>query len=223
MTSNRGEQPGARPPQQRRSQETLSRFVETAAELLADRRFEDATVQEIARRAGSSVGAFYTRFPNKEALFHQMNELVFSRAEEQWDQVLDPARWKGASLSRILQELIELLVDRRIRHRGFLRALSLYARSNPEAGFASRAAKMNRYVYSKLRELLAGRAEIRHSNPDRAIAFGFFVIDTLTREAILFGDTGLPPEQFSRKVLVAELSRAVQAYLGSSEIKAGKK
>lgn len=214
---------GAREPRQERSRRTLDRFLETAVELLADRRFEDASVQEIARRAGSSVGAFYTRFPNKDALLHQINELVFSRAKEQWGELLDPKRWEGVPLSRILEHLITLLVEKRKQNRGFLRAISLYARSNPEAGFAARAAQMNRYVYDRLRILLSRTGEIRHPQPELAIAFGFFLIDAVTREAILFADTGLPPERFSKDTLIGELSRTLDAYLGIPETKGSRR
>ena len=57
-----------RPPQQARSQLTLSRILDATEAILAEKSWEDAGVAEIARRAGSSVGAFYSRFRDKDAL-----------------------------------------------------------------------------------------------------------------------------------------------------------
>ena len=61
-----------RPPQQARSQETLERLLDAAETLVAEKGFDDTPVAEVARRAGSSVGAFYTRFPDKDALLHAL-------------------------------------------------------------------------------------------------------------------------------------------------------
>ena len=54
-----------RPPQQARSQETLNRLLDAAEQLVAEKGFDDTPVAEVARRAGSSVGAFYSRFREK--------------------------------------------------------------------------------------------------------------------------------------------------------------
>ena len=54
----------ARPPKQRRSQQTLERILLTAEELLREKCFDDVSVAEIAARARSSSGSFYARFPD---------------------------------------------------------------------------------------------------------------------------------------------------------------
>ena len=51
-----------RAPQQARSQETLDRILDAAERLVSEKGFEDTTVADVVARAGSSVGAFYTRF-----------------------------------------------------------------------------------------------------------------------------------------------------------------
>jgi len=69
-----------RPPQQARSQQTLSRILDAAEAILAEKGWEDASVAEIARRAGSSVGAFYTRFPDKDTLLAALHCCARSRS-----------------------------------------------------------------------------------------------------------------------------------------------
>ncbi len=59
---------------QRRSQITYDKLIEAGYKLLATRDFDSISIAEIAGEAGYSVGAFYSRFENKEefflALFH---------------------------------------------------------------------------------------------------------------------------------------------------------
>jgi hypothetical protein len=128
---------------------------------------------------------------------------------------LDPQRWRGASLETIVTALVELGVTKRRTHRGLLRALALYVRSNPDPTFRERAAELNRFVTARLQALLASRhGEIRHPQPRLAIAFGLAVMDAVTREAIVFEDAGLNPAPMPDSQLARELTRAYLAYLG---------
>jgi AcrR family transcriptional regulator len=55
-------------PQQQRSARRLAGFLETAAALFAEVGFEAATMQAIADRSGSSIGALYNYFPDKRSV-----------------------------------------------------------------------------------------------------------------------------------------------------------
>jgi AcrR family transcriptional regulator len=55
-------------PQQQRAARRLAGFLETAAELFAEVGFEAATMQAIADRSGSSIGALYNYFPDKQSV-----------------------------------------------------------------------------------------------------------------------------------------------------------
>src|SRR3990172_681601 len=125
---------GVRPPQQARSRATLDRFVEAALALVGERRFEDAPVAEIARRARASVGAFYARFPDKDALVEFMNERMFHAGRENWDAFLASDRWRDRGVTEIVEGFVRHVVRKRRAHPGGLRALWLHARSPPAAG-----------------------------------------------------------------------------------------
>ena len=74
-----------KPPRQARTQESLERVLDAAEALLADKRFEDIHVAEIANRADTSVAAFYRRFQDKEALLSNLEknqELKYLLLEE---------------------------------------------------------------------------------------------------------------------------------------------
>jgi AcrR family transcriptional regulator len=204
-----------RPPRQARSRATLYRFLEAATELLGERRFEEASVAEIARRARSSVGAFYARFPDKEALLAYLNDRLFEQGRAQWEAFLAPQRWEGQGAAEIVTAVVRQIVRKRRTHRGLLRALSLYARSRPDPRFAEQAAAYNRDVHRMLRDrLLERKQEISHPDPERAIGFGLMLVDGATREAILFGEADLLPGKPSDALLARELAAVWLGYLG---------
>ncbi|MGC8551078.1 MAG: TetR/AcrR family transcriptional regulator [Acidobacteriaceae bacterium] len=55
-------------PQQERSERRLARFLDAAAELFAKLGFEPTTMQAIADCSGSSIGALYNYFPDKQSV-----------------------------------------------------------------------------------------------------------------------------------------------------------
>src|SRR5437762_12309546 len=92
------------PPQQHRSQETLHRILDAAEWVLDSKSFTEATLAEIMERAGVTVGAFYRRFPDKDALLHLLDERFFREMQARADELLDPNHWQGGSISEILSE-----------------------------------------------------------------------------------------------------------------------
>jgi AcrR family transcriptional regulator len=209
--------PGLRRPRQARSRATLDRLLTAAAELLAERRFDEATVAELVERAGSSVGAFYARFGSKEALLHEIDERLFEAGRASWKEFLAAERWEGAGAGEILDALVGLLVAKRRERRGLLRALALHSRSNPRSEFARRSTRLNRMLVSRFtRLLLTRRSEIRHPRPEEAIPLAFQIADSVTRDAIVFEESALAPPRSDRD-LAASLSRVLRLHLGLKE------
>src|SRR3954465_8136798 len=97
--------PRFRPPRQARSQMTLDRILDAAERVLDEKSFTEATVAEIMVRAGVTVGAFYRRFPDKDALLHFLDERFFQEIGERSEALLDVERWRGASTANIITEL----------------------------------------------------------------------------------------------------------------------
>lgn len=206
-----------RPPRQARSRQTLDRLLAAAEGLLEEKGFEQATVAEIARRARSSVGSFYTRFPDKEALLQCFDERFFARGRESWDAFLADPRWRRASVADLVRELVRILVRKNRANRALLRALALYARGRPDPRFRERSHRLNAYVLDRVRTLLlARRSDIRHANPALAIDLGLTMVASAVREIVLFQEGyGLAPR--TDDGLAAELARAWLAYLGVRE------
>ncbi len=76
-------EPLIRPPQQRRSQESLERVLQAGFELLQERGFDGFTLQEVSARANVSIGSIYARVPSRESLIKAVYERAMVWTEEQ--------------------------------------------------------------------------------------------------------------------------------------------
>jgi AcrR family transcriptional regulator len=94
-------------------------LLRAAVEVLSERGFRDASVDEIAARAGYSKGAFYWHFPSKDDLFFA---LVDERIDRRWRETIallesaGPERDMAPEASRRFGELLReqrelLLID----------------------------------------------------------------------------------------------------------------
>lgn len=203
-----------RPPQQVRSQETLTRILDAAEALVAEKGFEDTPISEIVRRAGSSVGAFYTRFADKDTLLHALYDRYLEQAIATTDDALDPARWESASITELLDAVVRFLVAIYREQQGLMRAFVM--RNHSDATFQARRERLSHYVNERLAALLLERRdEITHPDPERAAAFGLTLVFSALDSVILFGEFRSGNLALSDDDFAAELTRAYLAYLGA--------
>jgi AcrR family transcriptional regulator len=204
-----------RPPRQARSQETLDRILDAAEAMLEEKGWGDLGVSEIAARAGSSVGAFYARFPDKQALLHALHERFVAEAVATADAAFQPARWAGATAPEIVARIVAFLVQIQRDRRGLLRALKLA--SATDATFRAREHRLLLYVRDGLAALLVGRPEITHPEPERAVAFGLWQVLASLEHALLVPEESAALRRVPERAFPAELTRALLAYLGVRE------
>jgi AcrR family transcriptional regulator len=92
-------QPLRRAPKQARAQQRVSRILDAAEELFVEVGYDAATTNQIAARAGASIGSLYGFFPNKQALAQALAdryvEQLGALIEER--MVNDPS-WTGEQL-----------------------------------------------------------------------------------------------------------------------------
>ena len=88
-------------PRQDRSRETMAAILEGAARVLAERGYWKATTNEVADRAGVSVGTLYEYFPNKDALVAALLEDHLGSTRAMLDAIAD----------NVLPRLAEFPVD----------------------------------------------------------------------------------------------------------------
>lgn len=202
-----------RPPRQARSQETLGRILDAAEVLVAQKGFDDTAVAEVARRAGSSVGAFYTRFRDKDGLLYALYDRYLEQALATADDALDPERWRGVGVGEMLDSVVRFLVTIYRERAGLMRAFVVRNHVDPE--FAARQERLSHYVSDKLTGLLLDRRdEIRHPDPARAALFGLTMSFAAIESAVLFGEVRSGSLSMTDDDLATELVRAFTAYLG---------
>jgi AcrR family transcriptional regulator len=202
-----------RPTHQARSQETLERLLEAAEEIIAEKGFDNATVSEIVRRARSSVGAMYARFNDKDSLLACLHERFYEQALATAEAALDPARWEGATTTDILTTAVPFVVHMYQLKRGLIRAFIV--RGTADRTFAERGGRLGRAISEMLIKLLMQRdEEIRHPDPQLAIAFGLrMLFDTLDVGTLHAGIQRSAVETTQQQVS-EELTRALLSYLG---------
>jgi AcrR family transcriptional regulator len=101
--------PGRRVPVQERSERRVATFVGHIADLIAEVGYEAATMTEIAERAGTSIGAVYQYFPNKEAMVLALRERYSMEMDLEWSKMeADLDRLDAAALSaRIVTQMVD--------------------------------------------------------------------------------------------------------------------
>lgn len=203
-----------RPPRQARSRKTLDRLVDGTEALLEAKHFDELTVVQIAKHAASSVGAFYGRFKDKQALLHYLDERMEQDAVKHWDAFFDAERWRGATVSDVLREFASVSVKAHRRRKGVLRTVFLRLRSRADAESRNRARRLNEHVVTRATQLLlARRSGIGHPEPESAVRFALFQFGAALREAVLFEDLGLFPLRLKDAELVEALTWGLCSFL----------
>jgi AcrR family transcriptional regulator len=202
-----------RPPLQERSRRTLTRILEATEELLGERLLEQGTIRDIVERARTSVGAFYSRFENKEALLPALYERYDESMPRDRAQVLERlplAPDLDSQVTQIVGAVIRLFRGRK----GLMRAMALHARTHPAAiphAVRERRSEMHATMGDLL---LEHRSEIDHPDPRLAVDMGLFLAISTCRERVLFPEAPqASTTPVDDEILEREVARALHAYL----------
>jgi AcrR family transcriptional regulator len=201
----------ANPPLQSRSRATLDRLCRAATELLDLHDWPAITVAQIVARAESSVGSFYARFPDKDALLDHLDETYTGRALALSAEF---SAWAGRgqpTLDELVHELVLGLVQFHRADRGLIRALVLRARMYREPAYEARTRRM-RQAAGEMVALVAERLSARTKAGDRALLAFTFMFSAL-RDRILFPESITLARPQSDRALAHELASAMLAYL----------
>ena len=83
------------------------RIIRAAIEVFAEKGYHRATIADVVRRSGLSVGAIYTYFANKDALFLSSCDLVNDQAMEELGLRLAPLTTTEARLRAAIDYYVE--------------------------------------------------------------------------------------------------------------------
>ena len=204
-------------PRQSRSQETMDRICIAAEGLLNEKPFQQISVEEIAVAAGSSVGGFYARFKDKDALFDLLYDRYVAELRETVNEMFAPDRWQGVPLADRIHEFSKFAFSVIRSHRGLFRAMLLRRPVTSDIPCTEQDRERHKII-DGIRDLMLDCIdEMTHPDPELATRIGFFSLVASIHEKVLFADSA-QSQSFNTTddVLARELSLAFLAYVGAT-------
>ena len=194
-------------PNQARSQQALERLLAAGETLLANNRFEEASVAEVAQVAESSVGSFYRLLGDKDTLSLYLLQRFIQQVAAAANTLV-AAGAACANLEQGVQLLVDTYVSIHIGHRGVMRALILRASRSSE--FRDKVHQLNHHISASAQACLRPFIkEVCHRQPQQAVAAGVhMVLGALNQHTVTGSLGGLQQAQ-----LQAELGHLLYAYL----------
>ncbi len=189
---------------QDRSRATVDAILEASARLFAEGGLENITTNEIAERAGVSVGSLYQYFPSKHAI---LGELIDRHSEQTLSRLsqalLDLAR---APIDTAVRTIVEILLEADTidlnLHRLFLDKV-------PDSGRSETRQQQMRLVSRMLYSLLeTRREELRPVDLEIASFVLVHAIENVTNAAVFEF-----PNRLKDPILVDEISALAARYL----------
>lgn len=204
---------GVRAPVQARAQETLERLLDAGEAVIAERGLDACTVSEIVRRARSSVGVFYARFADREALLRCLHERFCEQATRGFESAFASERWERAPAAQIVRAAVTGLVAAEQARPALVRAFVQAAGRDPSYGRRARASIDG--SVARLQELLAARREeIAHPDPRAAIELAVWLVIAHLDQRAVWGATPPGPRRLSGAARADALCDVVLRYLG---------
>ncbi|WP_448211383.1 TetR/AcrR family transcriptional regulator [Colwellia sp. MEBiC06753] len=166
-----------------RSQRTQQKLLAALNSCLKEQFFEHISIAQLTDAAGVSVGTFYRRFKNKEALLPDLYQ-DFGTNFIRWLATLEkqPQANLTEQIAFIVQQTANFLND----HLHVLRTLHLNARLYPEILPASQLSQRSSEYQRLAALLLAHKTEISHPNPVIACDMVIFIISSNLIDKLLY-------------------------------------
>lgn len=200
------------PPKQARSQRTLERILQAAEELVLEKGLAGLSIPDVVARAGSSVGGFYARFKDKNELLRALEERHYEELGTVLDQVVDPDRWRGQTLSETVRALIHVQVETVLSQRGLIEAILFRASADPS--FRKNSLIFRELVTQRITPLiLAHSDQITHPRPEVGIDIAIQAAFSMMLQHVAYGGSRAAGRELSQAELETELTRLVLGVL----------
>jgi AcrR family transcriptional regulator len=187
-----------RVPRQERAARRVDALLDAAADVIAERGFEAATMTEIAARAGASIGAVYQYFPNKDALVLALRARYGDEMDAKWSALFAEA--VDAPVEVLVERLFDLMVEFMATHPAYIPLLSVSLNYRRDAA-----------ARNQLRERFGDLFRLRQPSlqTDEAYRLAEVTLQIVKSLNVLYA----PAKPKERKLLVAEYKTAVTAFL----------
>lgn len=205
-------EPTYRVPRQKRSRESLERLLDAAEQQIRAKGLESLTVASVLNRAGLSVGAFYTRFPDKTALLHVLQDRFHNRLEPLIHAELLEQPSSPETLADAVERTIGVLLRRVTGELELSRAFMMNSVFDPV--LRTRGERVNRERRQALTAVLfRHRDEIGHADPVLAISMAYGIYAAVIRGRMVFGQEHELCYGISSETIFRELEQALILYL----------
>jgi AcrR family transcriptional regulator len=174
-------------------------FLEAAEALFAELGFEGTTMTAVADRAGSSIGALYSYFPDKKAIALSLLDVYAGKIEEHWKPLFDDIGELDAK--EFSERFIDRFLDFVAEHPAYLQLQAAPIRLRRNAG-AKRAFR------TSLIEALQRR--IPALSCEAAELCANVLLQIVRGMMQLYADAGVVAD---KATVVEEFKRALAAYL----------
>lgn len=193
-------------PKQKRSRRTRQRLVRAATRLFSEKGYEETTTNQVARRAGVSIGTFYTYFADKHEILLEIFRTYSLEIEKTIRAELDPQKWQGVDFYAGIHSLVRTAFQSHKLDPGLQRAFAQIAMKDPEFQ------DVRNQVRARLREPLEALLENRRAEIGiRSIPLAAFLIDEAV-EACLHRSVTLETP-FAEEEMIEELAKMITGYL----------
>ena len=187
-------------PQQERSARRLASFLDAASQLFVEVGYEAATMTAVAERSGSSIGALYNYFPDKQSIAFTLVNQYSQELEAHWKPLMEQAETLShADFANLFIERITQFVQERPAYLSLL-AAPIHFRRDPAARKASRVAIANAF-----------RAKNPSLSSEQSLLAANVALQMVRGMMTLYGEA----EPKGKVLVVIEFKKALTLYLGS--------
>ena len=180
-----------RVPRQARSEETLNRFLDATAELLADRPFSEISVNDIVERAERTVGSFYARFDDKAGALRVLVDQRASRLRQEAVEYWAVDRWDDRTIGDIVSLAVDAIMNAYREAGPVFHAAALEATNDEFFRHARRS--VWDVAAERFGELVAAHAhELSHPDPARAGQLALISVIAVADLRLIYGSEVRP-------------------------------
>ncbi len=173
------------PPQRPPGAITLERLLAAAEDQLREEDVDLFTLQKVLDRTALSVGAFYSRFPDKTALLHAVQQRVHDRLEPKIITALTAEAEVAQSLEEVVDHCLDILIDNMLAERKLLRAFWILSTFDP---VMRRIAEQGNHIRRSafLEAVLDHHSdEIGHPDPEEAMGMAYAMCTSVIQTRLL--------------------------------------
>jgi len=202
------------PTKQARSRATQERILAATKRLLRSELFDDISIRQIVKAAETSIGSFYARFRDKDALLPVLYAEYEARLESRVANLREAVN-AAQSLNEIADVFADHLVDTFGENPNLSRAVFEYVTRVPQSRKSRLHSDQRLKQYAFLCDALWDhRDDITHPDPARAAELSLYFVAVACRNRLFYP---LNPQtralRISKTELKSELARVMTGYL----------